>query len=346
MKKLRLWLGIMGSAVLLGLSPLTVKADSAGYNAGTNTVDGSFSDGKTGNWQITFNTGEVISSSDFLNGESSFSVSVPVGATSATVLMDRIEGGGSTHQIAIGQPTPPAPTPQENPTPQEEPQEEPAPVPQEEPTPDTVQPGTDSSQTQPDSNQSNQADGERQQEILDNERKKEEEARQKDREVSALAGLTVEGGELSPAFDPATTEYTVTVPEVEKVTIQAVTAVQGQTVSGDGEVVLNKKDQDIEVTVTSADGAQTTKYLLHIRIKTVEKKETDTTKKEITVSKPKSEEPKEKQGEKKQEQAKTAEPTKKGSKVLTIALAVGAAVLIAGGIGGYFFLLKKGILEP
>lgn len=353
MKKLRFWLGILGSALLLGLSSLTVKADSASYNAGTNTVDGSFDGGNLGIWQVTFDTGQVYTSADNLNGEAGFSISVPAGATSATVLMQQIESGAqSSYQVAISQPSPapqeePQPAPQEEPqpAPQEEPQTSPAPT----PAPDTQQPGTDSgSQTQPDANQSNQSDSDRQQEILDNERKKEEEARQKDRSVSALAGLTVEGGEFSPAFDPAVTEYTVTIGEVDRVRIQAVTAVDGQTVNGDGEIAIDKKDKDVEITVTSADGAQTTKYILHIRIKPVKKEEknqSQTEKKEKTESQPKKQVTKSNQREDTSAKPQSTEGQTKTSKLLIVGLIIGAVVLIGGGIGGYFFLQKKGFFE-
>ena len=74
-----------------------------------------------------------------------------------------------------------------------------------------------------------------------------------------LKSLEVEGQELSPAFDPDTTSYTVTVPsDVDKVTVNAEPDSDKATVTGTGEHELQPGENTIEVTVKAEDGTEKT----------------------------------------------------------------------------------------
>ncbi|MDD7267819.1 MAG: cadherin-like beta sandwich domain-containing protein [Lachnospiraceae bacterium] len=316
--------------VILALSgKLTAMADSAYYNAASNTVEGSLD--TAGVWQIDFNNGTSMTNTDLINGETSFSVPVPSGATSATVTLFQLATGKhSSYQVTIQAPEPqPNTNPQPTPEPQPNTNPQPTPEPQPAPEPQPQQP----------------TEEERQKQILENEKKKEEEARQKDAAIAALAGLAVDGGELSPGFDAAVTEYTVSVETVDRITVKTTKAVEGQTITGDGEIELNKKDRDVDITVTSADGTQSAVYRLHIKVKPEKEKTVSKTesaqnqKKEITAAD---------QTTSKVNQAKAPEikaPVQKKPVGWLAAIVISGVLIIAAGIGGYFFLSKKGAID-
>jgi len=80
---------------------------------------------------------------------------------------------------------------------------------------------------------------------------------------ATLSALSIEGVEISPAFDAATESYTATVPyETEKVTVAATTNDANATVVGTGEKALVVGANTIEVTVTAEDGTTTKTYTI------------------------------------------------------------------------------------
>lgn len=72
---------------------------------------------------------------------------------------------------------------------------------------------------------------------------------------NALSALTVSAGTLTPAFDPAVTEYTLSLPQgTEKLTLTATPSDSKATVQGDGEVALRGGENKVAVVVTAENG--------------------------------------------------------------------------------------------
>lgn len=72
---------------------------------------------------------------------------------------------------------------------------------------------------------------------------------------NALSALTVSAGTLTPAFDPAVTEYALSLPQgTEKITVTATPSDSKATVQGDGEVALQPGENKLAVTVTAENG--------------------------------------------------------------------------------------------
>lgn len=73
---------------------------------------------------------------------------------------------------------------------------------------------------------------------------------------NALSSLTVSGGTLTPAFDPAITEYTLSLPSrSDRLTITANPSDSRATVQGDGEISLQDGETSLSVVVTAEDGS-------------------------------------------------------------------------------------------
>ncbi|UCH14081.1 MAG: T9SS type A sorting domain-containing protein [Bacteroidales bacterium] len=84
---------------------------------------------------------------------------------------------------------------------------------------------------------------------------------------ATLASLDVDAGELMPAFDPAVTEYKVTVPQgTASVNISAVANDAGATVADTGDVDVSGGMVTAPVTVTAADGYNTMVYNIMFEI--------------------------------------------------------------------------------
>ncbi|SHO43179.1 leucine-rich repeat protein [Anaerocolumna xylanovorans] len=80
-----------------------------------------------------------------------------------------------------------------------------------------------------------------------------------------LASLTVSGGTLSPAFDPGTTGYSVSVANsVSSITAGATAADAGATVTGAGAKALSVGANTITITVTAEDGVTTKTYTVTV----------------------------------------------------------------------------------
>ena len=78
----------------------------------------------------------------------------------------------------------------------------------------------------------------------------------------ALSGIT-----LSPAFDPATTEYTATVDAtVEATTVEAMATHSGAMVEGTGEMSLSEGENTVEVIVTAEDGTTMMTYTVTVTV--------------------------------------------------------------------------------
>lgn len=73
-----------------------------------------------------------------------------------------------------------------------------------------------------------------------------------------LSALTVSEGELSPAFDASTTEYSVNVVDIETITIEATKADSTASISGTGEKELEPGMNEFSVVVTAEDGSTKT----------------------------------------------------------------------------------------
>ena len=72
---------------------------------------------------------------------------------------------------------------------------------------------------------------------------------------SALSSLTVSAGTLTPAFDPAVTEYTLSLPQgTEKLTLTATPSDSNATVQGDGELTLQEGENTLPLVVTAENG--------------------------------------------------------------------------------------------
>lgn len=72
---------------------------------------------------------------------------------------------------------------------------------------------------------------------------------------NALSALTVSAGTLTPAFDPAVTEYTLSLPQgTEKLTLTATPSDSNATVQGDGELTLQEGENSLSLVVTAENG--------------------------------------------------------------------------------------------
>ena len=72
---------------------------------------------------------------------------------------------------------------------------------------------------------------------------------------NALSALTVSAGTLAPAFDPAVTEYTLSLPQgTEKLTLTATPSDSNATVQGDGELALQEGENTLPLVVTAENG--------------------------------------------------------------------------------------------
>ena len=72
---------------------------------------------------------------------------------------------------------------------------------------------------------------------------------------NALSALTVSTGTLTPAFDPAVTEYTLSLPQgTEKLTLTATPSDSNATVQGDGELTLREGENTLPLVVTAENG--------------------------------------------------------------------------------------------
>lgn len=72
---------------------------------------------------------------------------------------------------------------------------------------------------------------------------------------NALSVLTVSAGTLTPAFDPAVTEYTLSLPQgTEKLTLTATPSDSNATVQGDGELTLQEGENTLPLVVTAENG--------------------------------------------------------------------------------------------
>ena len=73
---------------------------------------------------------------------------------------------------------------------------------------------------------------------------------------SALSSLTVSAGTLTPAFDPAITAYTLSLPsQSDRLTITANPSDSRATVQGDGDISLQDGETSLSVVVTAEDGS-------------------------------------------------------------------------------------------
>lgn len=83
---------------------------------------------------------------------------------------------------------------------------------------------------------------------------------------NALASLTVSAGELTPAFDPSVTDYTLSLPlNSDKLTLTATTSDSKATVQGNGEVALRSGENKVAVVVTAEDGSAKT-YNITVKV--------------------------------------------------------------------------------
>ena len=73
---------------------------------------------------------------------------------------------------------------------------------------------------------------------------------------NALSSLSVSAGTLTPAFDPAVTEYTLSLPlQSDKLTVTAAASDSRATVRGDGEIPLQSGENKLSVVVTAENGS-------------------------------------------------------------------------------------------
>lgn len=83
---------------------------------------------------------------------------------------------------------------------------------------------------------------------------------------SALSSLTVSAGTLTPAFDPAITEYTLSLPsQSDRLTITANPSDSRATVQGDGDISLQDGETSLSVVVTAEDGSAKT-YTITVQV--------------------------------------------------------------------------------
>ena len=72
---------------------------------------------------------------------------------------------------------------------------------------------------------------------------------------NALSALTVSAGTLTPAFDPAVTEYALSLPQgTEKLTLTATPSDSNATIQGDGELTLQEGENTLPLVVTAENG--------------------------------------------------------------------------------------------
>ena len=83
---------------------------------------------------------------------------------------------------------------------------------------------------------------------------------------NALSALTVSAGTLTPAFDPAIREYTLSLPsQSDRLTITASPSDSRATVQGDGEIPLQGGETSLSVVVTAEDGSTRT-YTITVQV--------------------------------------------------------------------------------
>ena len=83
---------------------------------------------------------------------------------------------------------------------------------------------------------------------------------------NALSTLTVSVGTLTPAFDPAVTEYTLSLPQgTEKLTLTATPSDSNATVQGDGELTLQEGENTLPLVVTAENG-DTKTYTVTVQV--------------------------------------------------------------------------------
>lgn len=83
---------------------------------------------------------------------------------------------------------------------------------------------------------------------------------------NALSTLTVSAGTLTPAFDPAVTEYTLSLPQgTEKLTLTATPSDSNATVQGDGELTLQEGENTLPLVVTAENG-DTKTYTVTVQV--------------------------------------------------------------------------------
>lgn len=83
---------------------------------------------------------------------------------------------------------------------------------------------------------------------------------------NALSALTVSAGTLAPAFDPAITEYTLSLPSrSDRLTITANPSDSRATVQGDGDISLQDGETSLSVVVTAEDGSAKT-YTITVQV--------------------------------------------------------------------------------
>lgn len=83
---------------------------------------------------------------------------------------------------------------------------------------------------------------------------------------NALSSLTVSAGTLTPAFDPAITEYTLSLPSrSDRLTITANPSDSRATVQGDGDISLQDGETSLSVVVTAEDGSAKT-YTITVQV--------------------------------------------------------------------------------
>ena len=83
---------------------------------------------------------------------------------------------------------------------------------------------------------------------------------------NALASLTVSAGELTPAFDPSVTDYTLSLPlNSDKLTLTAAPSDSKAKVQGDGEVALQGGVNTLSVLVTAENGDVRT-YTITVKV--------------------------------------------------------------------------------
>lgn len=83
---------------------------------------------------------------------------------------------------------------------------------------------------------------------------------------NALSSLTVSAGTLTPAFDPAVTEYTLSLPQgTEKLTLTATPSDSNATVQGDGELTLQEGENTLPLVVTAENG-DTKTYTITVQV--------------------------------------------------------------------------------
>lgn len=83
---------------------------------------------------------------------------------------------------------------------------------------------------------------------------------------NALSSLTVSAGTLTPAFDPAITEYTLSLPSrSDRLTITANPSDSRATVQGDGDISLQDGETSLSVVVTAENG-DTKTYTITVQV--------------------------------------------------------------------------------